>query len=269
MKVILKKVFSNIIAGVRIVLCMLSLVICVPLLHVESMVLGYTAERGFKYRRMFTLFYIWILNIRIKKEGFSGGRNTLYVCNHRMMIDPIVVLQYCDGYIVSKAEVANYPILGSGAKHTGVIFVQRDQRDSRAAIKVEIGRLLKAGESVVIFPEGTVNTQDLTAAFSKGSFDEAAKYGCDVVPIALDYKDTGVYWSANISLIRHFLEVFKRWRLVTRICFGSPIKSNDGVELMNKSREFIDQKLHEMHLEWGAGVQKNYSGSSEMSISSK
>lgn len=256
-------------AVVRIVLCIISLLLCVPLMHLESLIFGYTAERGFKYRRMFTLFYIWILNISIKKEGFSEGENTLFVCNHRMMIDPIVVLQYCNGYIVSKAEVASYPLLGSGAKHTGVIFVQRDQRDSRAAIKEEIGRLLKEGESVVIFPEGTVNTKTLTAEFSKGSFEEAAKWGCNVVPVALDYRDTGVYWHTNISLIRHFLNVFKRWKLETRICFGPPIKGDNGVEIMEKCKAFIDLKLTEMHHDWKAETQKDYSESSEISISSK
>lgn len=245
-----QSILLHFLAGLRIFFCIFGLIIAVPMLHIESWLFGYTAERGFKYRRWFTRYYILVLNIRIRKEGFSDGDNCLFVCNHRMMIDPVIILNYCKGYIVSKAEVADYPVLGSGAKNAGVVFVQRDKRSSRAAVKEEIGRLLSSGDSVVIFPEGTVNTGVLTAVFSRGSFDEAAKCCCSVVPVALDYRDPGVYWGANISLIRHFMEVFKRPALFTKICFGPAIKSTDGNELMEKSRAFIDGKLAEWRSEW-------------------
>ena len=166
------------------------------------------------------------------------------------MIDPVIVLDYCPGYIVSKAEVASYPILGHGARNAGVISVRRDQKESRNAIKEKIGELLSEGKNVVLFPEGTVNTDRLTARFSVGSFEEAAKYGRPVIPVALDYKDTSVYWGANISLIQHFLQVFRKPRLETRLVIGSPIKGNDGFELMESAKNFIDNQLEVIRRDW-------------------
>jgi len=250
----LRNFFLTVLGYARVALCILGLLLYVPALHIESLLLGYTIGRGFKYRRWFISYYVRVLNIKIRKSGDSNIPNALYVSNHRMMIDPVILLRDCDAYIVSKAEVASYPILGNGAKNTGVIFVRRNHRGSRAAIKEKIGELLSAGGSVAIFPEGTVNLNPLTAEFSRGSFDEAAKTGCAVVPVALDYDDTSVYWSSDTSLVRHFLDVFKKPRLESHIVFGPPIRSSDPMELLRRSQAFIDDALQEMRREWDQPV---------------
>ncbi len=246
----IKNIVLSLLAYVRIFLCVLVLVIVVPFLHFEVLIFPNKEKIGFRYRKWFTSLYVFILNIRIKKSGEVTAHNALIVCNHRMMIDPVIVLDYCTGYIVSKAEVASYPVLGHGAKNAGVIFVQRDQKESRNAVKEKIGELLSQGKDVVLFPEGKVNTGRLTARFSVGSFEEAAKYGRPVIPVALDYQDTSVYWGANTSLIQHFLQVFRKPRLETRLVIGSPITGNDGFELMEKAKEFIDGQLEIMRREW-------------------
>jgi len=240
----------SLLAYFRIFCCVLFLVIAVPFLHLETMIFPNKEKIGFRYRKWFTSLYLFILNIKVKKSGEIAAHNALIVRNHRMMIDPVIVLDYCPGYIVSKAEVASYPILEHGARNAGVIFVRRDQKESRNAIKEKIGELLSEGKNVVLFPEGTVNTDRLTARFSVGSFEEAAKYGRPVIPVALDYKDTSVYWGANISLIQHFLQVFRKPRLETRLVIGSPIKGNDGFELMESAKNFIDNQLEVIRRDW-------------------
>jgi hypothetical protein len=71
-----------------------------------------------------------------------------------------------------------------------------------------------------------------------------------VVPVALDFADRSVYWGDDISLMAHFLDVFRRRRLVCDIVFGEPIYSNDPIELMEKSRTFIDDELIKMRVKW-------------------
>ncbi|MFZ1586330.1 MAG: hypothetical protein WAT40_16320, partial [Saprospiraceae bacterium] len=44
--------------------------------------------------------------------------------------------------------------------------------------------------------------------------------------------------------------VFRRRRLVCDIVFGEPIYSNDPIELMEKSRTFIDDELIKMRVKW-------------------
>lgn len=234
---------SGLRAYIRLILAVIGLVLAVSIFHVGSLIAGYNEGRGFRYRLRFIKYLIWLLNLRISVSGNYTIENALFACNHRMMIDPVILLRFVSAYIVSKGEVAHYPVLGNGTKHTGVIFVTRESKDSRRAIREEISKLFKLGKSVAIFPEGTVNVLPLTGTFYPGSFEIAAEAGIPVVPIALDYADTGLYWQSDESLLSHFLNAFSRKNINCFIHFCEPIFANDPLLLLEQTKTAIDRKL--------------------------
>lgn len=229
---------------------MIVLAIAVGIMHLTFLIKGYSDEHGLWFRRIYVRFLIRLLNIRIRKSGEIPTTNGLYVANHRMMIDPVIIVAFLNTFIVSKAEVKDYPLLGNGTRHTGVIFVERDNKDSRTAIREKIRDLLDAGKSVLLFPEGTVNTLPLTKTMHMGSFVEAAESGVPVMPIALDYRDTNVYWRENTSLLAHFIDVFRRWKLDCSIHFCSPVRDTDPERLMTLCKQSIDDALIHMRTEF-------------------
>lgn len=241
---------GKVFAFIKMIIAILSLTLAVGIMHLNCLLLGYTDTRGIRYRRGYVNFLVWLLNIKITMTGDASLRGGLYVANHRMMIDPVIIVHFINTYIVSKAEVANYPILGNGTKHTGVIFVERDKKDSRSAVRIKIRELLDAGKAVLLFPEGTVNVHPLTNTFHIGSFVEAAEAGVPVVPIALDYADPNVYWRENTSLLSHFIDVFRRRSIICSVHFGTPIQDNDPEALSAKSKKAIDEQLLRMHEEF-------------------
>ncbi len=59
---------------------------------------------------------------------------------------------------VAKREVAGWPLFGRLAKLQRTVFVDRDRRHTTGRERDEISERLKAGEKIVLFPEGTSHT---------------------------------------------------------------------------------------------------------------
>lgn len=93
----------------------------------------------------------------IQKQNLPKG-GALYCANHTRMSDPLFVA-YAMGWpnqihVMAKEEVMHWPVLGWILKHGGIFGVKRGQSDV-AAIKTAM-KYLKAGEKLLMFPEGTV-----------------------------------------------------------------------------------------------------------------
>ncbi|NNF21519.1 MAG: 1-acyl-sn-glycerol-3-phosphate acyltransferase, partial [Saprospiraceae bacterium] len=170
---------------------------------------GKSEARGFRFRRKFTAAAKRILGLKTIIKGAVPKGTFLFVANHRSLTDPIIVLNDVDAYVVSKAEVAKYPLIGKGAEETGVIYVQRSEKSSREAAKEAIRGGLAEGKSILIYPEGTTSQEETTMPFKRGSFDVAVNAGIPVIPIAIDYKHPDNYWF-NRGMITHFVDVFSR-----------------------------------------------------------
>jgi 1-acyl-sn-glycerol-3-phosphate acyltransferase len=150
---------------------------------------------------------------------------------------------------VSKAEVERYPVIGSGAKATGVIFVHRDKQHSRAAAKKAIQDALESGKSVMLYPEGTTSDLDTTNEFKLGSFKVAAETGYPVVPVAIDYKDPADYWFGTPMLV-HFMKKFGKRKTYSSLKIGPLLHGDNALELMRESRGWINNSILEMRANW-------------------
>ncbi len=218
-------------------------------LLIKTAIFGEDMSRGFRYRYKFTSICLKIAGVDLKVEGKSIKGPTLYVSNHRSMLDPFIELHLIEAFIVSKAEVEKYPIIGSGAKATGVIFVKRGEHTSRSAAKEAIHKTLVDGYSVLIYPEGTTSKQQTTQEFKLGSFKVAVQAGVPVVPVAIDYRDESHKWEEG-SLLEFIMQKFSSKRIDTAMSIGEPIIGGDPVQLMKQSQAWIHDELIRMHGSW-------------------
>lgn len=219
------------------------------LYRLSTIFIKHTKSRGFRLRRNWARLGIKILGIRIKKEGEVIDEPALYVVNHRSLVDPLIIAPYINAFIVAKAEVADYPVLGSGAAQTGIVFVKREDKSSRSATIDAIEMILKRGDNVMIFPEGTTNLYQLTKEYKLGSFRVAAELGVPVVPVVLEYRDDKDLWNIH-KMIPQFLKQFGTWSTFTKMKIGKPILGTDATELMQKSKDFTDKTLLSMQKNW-------------------
>jgi 1-acyl-sn-glycerol-3-phosphate acyltransferase len=135
---------------------------------------------------------------------------------------------------VAKAEVATWPAIGWLARATGTLFVRREARGEAALQAEAVGSRLRAGQRLVIFPEGT-STDNLRvlpfrAALFAGLLSPSLPPGSVVQPVTLSYaapegEDPRFYaWFGGASFGPHAVAVLAARRQGTvRVTFHSPI----------------------------------------------
>ncbi len=137
----------------------------------------------------------------------------LIVCaNHSATLDPPLVPAFVprgDTWSMAKSEYFRHPLVGWLFRHYHAFPVVRHTAD-RAALKRSFD-LLKAGHSLIIYPEGTRIESGVLAKPEPGAGFIAQRVGCPVLPVGL----TGS---------RECLPKGARWPRRTRvtITFGKP-----------------------------------------------
>jgi 1-acyl-sn-glycerol-3-phosphate acyltransferase len=177
-----------------------------------------------------------------------AGRGHLIVANHRSTADILVLLRAFGGQMVSRADVAHWPLVGIAARAAGTVFVNRSDAASGAAAVRVIAGLLARACTVIVFPEGTTFPGDEVRPFRGGAFIAALRSGADVVPVGLAYQTGSGASFVNESFGAHL------WRMAgaepsrVAICVGKPMTpAQDGRagELRDMAREEVQRLVHD------------------------
>jgi lyso-ornithine lipid O-acyltransferase len=190
--------------------------------------------------------FIKILGFKIKIHGkIKEITPAVYISNHRCFSDPLLALNYFYFYPIGKAEIEKYPLIGLAAKETGILFVKRENKESRNNVKQGIQKALQANLNIFLCPEGTTNVGQLTKEFKKGAFEVASGLHIPVIPIALVYhQPASDFWLPGDSLVQHFIRQFGKITTKVDIYFpDQPFYSTDPIRLMNDCKNWIDEKL--------------------------
>lgn len=166
-----------------------------------------------------------VLGIDARVEGAlplaPGPR--LVVSSHRSAIDILIALSLFGGRILSRGDVARWPVLGKLAKRTGTIFVDRDSRTSGAAAIRQIRSQLKGGHTVTVFPEGTTYRGDEVRPFKAGVFAATSRLDVEVVPMGVAYPPGMEFWRESFG--HHLGRITRRGRTPVGVVVGTPLRS--------------------------------------------
>lgn len=134
----------------------------------------------------------------VGREHIPKKETVLFVGNHRSFIDIPLLLAYSkkDIGFVAKHTLKKTPILNIWMFLIGCLFLDRTNLRKGAKTIKEGINLLKAGHSLVIFPEGTRGYSESMLPFKQGSMKLALKANVRVVPFAISgtgeiYEDNG------------------------------------------------------------------------------
>ena len=134
---------------------------------------------------------ISILNYKLIIEGneYLNIKESIYfVSNHQGTFDPAIIVGASDVPIsfISKRQNEKLPLIGSWSKSIRNIHFDRDSREDNIHMLRDSARRLKAGDNILIFPEGTRSKSSNLNEFKVGSIQPAYLAKATIVPIVLN-----------------------------------------------------------------------------------
>jgi 1-acyl-sn-glycerol-3-phosphate acyltransferase len=127
------------------------------------------------------------IRYRISGREHVPGAAVVFCSNHESNVDPPVLFEALHRrlHILYKAELHKFPIMGTVFDVGGFVPIERNDRES-AMRSIALGaESLKAGNSFLIFPEGTRSRSGQLLPFKKGGFIMAIQAQVPVVPVAI------------------------------------------------------------------------------------
>jgi 1-acyl-sn-glycerol-3-phosphate acyltransferase len=141
--------------------------------------------------RIYCRLMLRSLGVRITVSGgpIRNLRGVLVVSGHVSWVDVFVIGAVLPGRFVAKSELISWPGLGLLARLVRVIPIERANLRRLPDVVAAVARGLRAGQTVVAFPEGTTYCGVARGRFRPALFQAAVDAGRPVQPLRLSYRD--------------------------------------------------------------------------------
>lgn len=216
----------------------------IPLWHFLGLISLTNAQRKLSHYTSYywARFLIAMAGIKVRVSGLENVPKdgpVLFISNHQSNFD-IPVLLGCinksKGFL-AKIELTKLPVIHSWMKKMDCVFIDRsDKRQSLKAIFKCI-EVIKSGQSMVVFPEGTRSKGSAISQFKKGSLRIAEKVQIPIIPVVIN----GTYKSmeGNNNIIKSADVVVK----VLRPVYYNQLSEQQKLNLNEYIREIIKENL--------------------------
>ncbi|MBU2269361.1 MAG: 1-acyl-sn-glycerol-3-phosphate acyltransferase [Bacteroidetes bacterium] len=159
--------------------------------------LSYTILNGkqandvaFKFLNVWAFGFNTLMGYRYKifnREFVKKDNAYIFVVNHNSYLDALAVVRVIPQSFkpLGKIEMAKIPIFGFIYKRL-VVLIDRSSKESRDESVLALKKQIAIGQSILIFPEGTMNktTQHLTD-FYDGAFKIAIETQTSILPLTI------------------------------------------------------------------------------------
>ena len=153
------------------------------------------SDKGIALREKLNLLIKKVLKIILKYEIIIEGYENIpegpviYACSHQDFHDIINSIYAYPEHVLTLNASNISEILKKLLNLNGVIYIDRDDKKSRAAAKLEMQKALAKGKSINMYPEATLNCtpSKLHLPFFIGMIDMARRMGVPVVPVVQEY----------------------------------------------------------------------------------
>jgi 1-acyl-sn-glycerol-3-phosphate acyltransferase len=204
----------------------------IPAMLIQATCLVLPGHAKVVFARLYWATFARLIGIRVRVIGTaakrSAGRPVVFVSNHSSWVDIPVIGGVLDGCFVAKGDVAAWPVIGTIARLGRSVFVSRS-RASTGKERDTMRAALKAGDNLILFPEGTSSDGSRVLPFRTSFFALAeAKAGEGAAELPLIQPVSVVYdrlgglpvgrasrpvfaWYGDMDIASHF------WRLTQHI----------------------------------------------------
>ncbi|WP_043830564.1 lysophospholipid acyltransferase family protein [Muricoccus aerilatus] len=214
----------------RLLLAVLWTILCMP---VQAVLLLLPGRGKVAFARLYWRVACTLMGMRVRVVGErSSAPRTLYLSNHSSWLDIPVLGGALEAAFVSKAEIGRWPLIGWVARLGRTVFVSRSRRRTGDEAR-EMQERLAAGDSLILFPEGTSSDGTRVLPF-RSSFLAVAEKAETIRPVSVVYdrlgglpacrRDRPVFaWYGNMSIAPHAWWLLRHAGLRATIVLHDPL----------------------------------------------
>jgi len=177
----------------RGILAVATFILSTTILGLIAIVAGLlTGQREIVFRlgRVWSRIQLKVMGVTPVYSGLEHAAGTaprIFLANHLSTLDIWVLAPALPDTtrFVSKRSVFWIPVLGQAMAVAGFIAIDRGDRTRAIRSLGRATQRIRAGESVIMFPEGTRSRDGKLARFKRGSFHLAIDAGVPIVPVAI------------------------------------------------------------------------------------
>ncbi|HTW36713.1 MAG TPA: lysophospholipid acyltransferase family protein [Rhizomicrobium sp.] len=211
----------------------------------QASALRFNLRRRKTFPNRYHRFLCRLFGIRVTTIGKPvEGQGVLVVANHTSYFDILVMSSVARVSFVARADVVNWPLFGTLAKLQETVFVERSRRTQTGEARDQIRERLLAGDTLVLFPEGTSDDGNCVLPFKSALMgaveaeiakdDKGAVRYVPVQPVSISY--VGLYglpmgrenrplfaWYGDMELVPHLWEALKAGPMDVVVEFHPPM----------------------------------------------
>lgn len=130
-----------------------------------------------------------ILAVRLEISGVParGAAPAMLVANHVSWLDVYALNAVCPARFVAKADILRWPLIGLFARKAGSVFIDRSRRRDILRVNAQMSALLRDGETIAVFPEGTTSAGDAVLPFRAPLLQPAVACDARLQAVAIRY----------------------------------------------------------------------------------
>jgi len=126
----------------------------------------------------------------VEHKGFvpETGKPYIFMMNHQSMFDIVCAFVHIPVNVrfIAKKILKYIPFLGWYMSVTGMIFIDRRNREQALASLEAACERIRSGIPILVYPEGTRSKDGAILPFKKGPFMFALQAGVPIVPVAIN-----------------------------------------------------------------------------------
>ena len=240
----------------RIVWRLLCLTLFTLLAFVVAFLLGVFFFNA-KWQQPFVSWWLgrfgWLLGLRVRVEGQPHEGGALWISNHVSWLDIFVLGGLRRIYFLSKAEVADWPVMGALARLGGTLYIERGAGEA-GKISQQMLSLVQQQKRVLFFPEGTTTDGYQLKRFFSKLFVVATTSQCSIQPVLLCYREQGKLhplapFIGDDSMGAHFLQMLNRPRteVVVKFLPTEVAGERSSRELAQHFQSVMGEQLQQLH----------------------
>lgn len=175
-----------------------------PLMPLQQVFVWFWPAMARRFPHHYHRLVARILGVRVRVVGEPLGKGpTLIAANHVSWLDIVVLSAVAPVSFIAKREVNRWPFFGSLARLQRTVFIDRDRRHATGDSRDEMQERFKAGDTLVLFPEGTSHDGFSVKPFKSAFFGAAEYEGVMVRPVTLAYNG-----HRNLPMTRRLMPLY-------------------------------------------------------------